>query len=82
MYLDCCHIIYKAATFTVKSDFGIIMQNTLNSFPSILPPHLPTPSYFVPLCWLRIKKGHILEVKYHPLLLNKSPLNAVLADYL
>ena len=36
-----CRHIYKAATFTMKSDFGIIMQNTLNSFPSM--PPLPFP---------------------------------------
>lgn len=29
-------IIYKAATSTIKSDFHIIMQNTLNSFPFFL----------------------------------------------
>lgn len=52
----------------MKSDFGIIMQNTVNSFPFFF-------SVSDTLClfdWPRIKKGHMLESDTNSLFYTKS----------
>ena len=54
-------MIYKDATFTMKSDFDIIMQNTVNSFS-----FLGWGAEGKPICtslfgWPRMNKRHILE---------------------